>query len=90
MKRKKLGKTTPPEDIIWRKYDTMTSIAEKQGGKIDEWRPSYSAMLVSESLRGVSEDWIEDLHGFFADDGYGAEWSSRICADASRQSNRLL
>ena len=90
MKRKKLGKTTPAEDFIWEKYDTMTSITEKQGGKTDEWRPSYSAMLVSESLRDVSEDWIEDLHGFFADNGYGAEWSSCICAEVSRQSNKLL
>ena len=85
MKRKKLGKTTPAEDLIWRKYNTMTSITKKQGGKTDEWRPSYSAMLVSKSLRDVSEDWIEDLHGFFADDEYGAEWSRRICAEASRK-----
>lgn len=68
----------------------MTSITEKQGGKTDEWRPSYSAMLVSESLRGVSENWIEDLHRFLADDEYGAEWSHRICVETSRQSNRLL
>ena len=63
----------------------MTSIAEKQGGKTDEWRPSYSAMLVSESLRDVSDDWIEDLHRFFADGEYGAEWSRRICAEASQK-----
>ena len=89
-RRKKIGMTTPAEDLIWGKYDTMASITEKQGGKTDEWRPSYSAMLVSESLRGVSENWIEDLHRFLADDEYGAEWSHRICAETSRQSNRLL
>jgi len=81
-KRKKLGVTTPAEDLIWGKYDAMSSITEKQGGETDEWRPSYSAMLVSESLRGVSEDWIEDLHGFFADNGYGEEWSRKICEEA--------
>ena len=81
-RRKKIDMTTPAEDLIWGKYDTMTSITEKQGGKTDEWRPSYSAMLVSESLSAASEDWIKDLHEFFADGEYGMAWSRKICEEA--------
>lgn len=88
--RKNLGETTPAEDLVWGKYDTATSIAEKQGGKPDEWRPSYSALLVSESLRCMSEDWIEDLHDFFADGEYGEKWSRKICEEAVRAAGRVL
>ena len=89
-KRKEQGKTTLAEDFIWGKYDKILSITEKPGGKTDEWRPSYSAMLVSESLRGVSKDWIEDLDEFFAADGYSAEWSKKICEDAVKTTGRFL
>jgi len=88
-KRKDKGETTEAEDRIWGKYDKILSIAKKTGGKTDEWRPAYSAMLVSESLRSASADWIDDLDGFLGGE-YGAEWSRRICAEASGQNSRPL
>lgn len=39
-------------------------------------------MLVSENLKSVSTDWIDDLDRFLGDK-YSAEWSRRICAEAS-------
>lgn len=80
-KRKDKGETTDAEDLVWGKYDKILSIAKKTGGKTDEWRPMYSAMLVSENLRSASADWIEDLDGFL-DGEYGAEWSRKICDEA--------
>jgi len=88
--RKDRGETTPAEDFVWEKYDNAQSVAKKPGGKTDEWRPSYSAMLVSESLRCASNDWIDDLHEFFADGGYGAEWSKKICEEAVKAAGRNM
>ena len=39
-------------------------------------------MLVSENLQSASADWIDDLDRFLGDK-YCAEWSRRICAEAS-------
>lgn len=88
-KRKDRGETTDAEDLVWGKYDKILSIAKKAEGKTDEWRPTYSAMLVSESLQNSSADWIDDLDRFLCGE-YGAEWSRRICAEASEQRNRPL
>ena len=88
-KRKDKGETTEAEDLVWGKYDKILSILKKTGGKTDEWRPAYSAMLVSESLRSASIDWIDDLDRFLGGE-YGAEWSRRICAEASGQNSRPL
>ena len=81
LRRKSLNETTPAEDEIWSRYGD-DSIKKKPGGKIDAWRPSYSAMQVSPELRHYFKGWDSHLEDFLAADGYGAEWSRKICAAA--------
>lgn len=81
-RRKAEGGTTPAEDAVWSRYGDG-SIQKKPGGKTDAWRPTYSAMRVSPGLGHYFKGWKSHMLDFLNADGYGAEWSRRICADAA-------